>query len=163
MAKDPYLAAKKKIEAYEQEILKLKSWIETYDALVADTGVEIAAVERPSAADAPLGQAVATPVKKSSRAAEKEVLINAVVEILEHEQPLPTKAIFQRLSDRGIDVGGAKPEQNLTNYLSRAKNKFFPKRGEGWSLLQTQHSAPEEQQNLGEPEQAPVVDPADGL
>lgn len=157
MIKDPYAAAMKKIEACEREIAKLKSWLDTYNELMAETANVVGMLDDPKMPISSEGNESANaPVGKSRRAQGKQILLNAIVEILTAEQPLPAKVIYERLCERNVEVGGEKPDQNLTNYLSREKDLFFTKRGEGWSLVQTAHSVAEEQQSADEQGRMPI-------
>lgn len=164
MSTDLYRRVQEKIDWHALEIKKLKDWLVTYKELIDEI--------EPSGSEPPIRQHVQPasqdefgrpPPTRSRRVTDKETLLKAAAEILESDQPLPTKVLFERLSERGIEISGMNPVHNLTNYLGREKERFKSKRGEGWSLVQTQRSAAEEQQSLGEPERAPVVDPADGL
>lgn len=65
---------------------------------------------------------------------KREQIFAAVLAILENGSPRHTPDLLKELSAQGIEVGGDKPEANLSAYLSRAKHYFVNDRRYGWSL-----------------------------
>jgi hypothetical protein len=139
MSADVYRLAQQKIQDLEHEINRLREWLATYDKLAGSVKAENSMM-RAAEDSKPLKQQDASDSlqpRQPRRVTDRHLLLNKVTEILEKEQPLPTKELYQRLIELGVEVSGVKPEHNLTNYLGREKDRFSVKRGQGWSLLPT--------------------------
>ncbi|MFZ3175069.1 MAG: hypothetical protein WA146_09255 [Thiobacillus sp.] len=67
---------------------------------------------------------------------KQQQILDAVVAILSDGNPRHTADLLAQLTVTGIDVGGDKPEANLSAYLSRGKDthRLNSDRRYGWSL-----------------------------
>lgn len=67
---------------------------------------------------------------------KQQQILDAVVAILSDGKPRHTADLLAELIDNGVDVGGDKPEANLSAYLSRARDThgLNSDRRYGWSL-----------------------------
>lgn len=139
MADEVYVRAQQRLTELENELLQVRQFIAMYDRMAANLG-------RPSApmGNMPSGTAALLIAQQQPRrrGAEKAAMLDVAAEILEAEQPMPTKDLLARVKARGIQVGGADEAHNLANYLGRAKDRFLSKRGEGWYLVQ-RNTSPE--------------------
>lgn len=135
MADAVYLGVKRRIEELEDELEKLRKFVAMYDDMAAIIGGNEPYANAIEHLAGDLRHRYAVRVGGRRRGADTAAMLTAVEEILTKEQPLATKDLLERLTARGISVGGSNTAHNLANYLSREKSRFVSQRGVGWSLV----------------------------
>lgn len=111
------------LDAAKQEQHRLESFIQVLERYVGNG--DGADPSRP-----------ATPARHNAGSGGKSLrLVGATIdEIRKAGRPLSIAELVQRLTDRGLQIGGARPAPNLAGYLSRSPLVRF-EQGMGWIVV----------------------------
>ena len=109
----------------KRQLLEIDNFIRLWERY-SGRSVEELVKEDPSVAEANLGFAISTGFKKNkTKNPKKEQVAKVVVDILQETgTPLSRSALFQKLTERGITLGGSNPEMVLSTMLWRTKDAF---------------------------------------
>lgn len=118
----------------QSEIAKLRAEKERIDASINEIDSALKVFAKYSSDEEKTPIAAQTSLRRTI--SKREQIFNGVMEILSDGKTRHTDEVLKELAARGVEVGGDKPEANLSAYLSRAKTELGldADRRYGWSL-----------------------------
>ena len=133
MPPDILAVAKSRVSDLEAELADLHAFLRTYVKLTAT------AESRPLASPSPRRPAPPS----QGTASKRQQIEDAAAAVLGVRQPLEVPDILRLITEMGVDVGGQKPDKNLSSYLSRSQRFVIRRKDGGWFLADKRNSAPE--------------------
>lgn len=140
MNNDPIKIAKSKIAFHEQEIVKLRQFLEMAESLLQSEAAsgrltkaeDNAVAKKETATDSLQNISPSGELKASSRSA---ILKESEDYLRQKGRPVPASEIYDVITRRGIRISGQNPRGNLTAKFATAKDRFLYDKETGhWSL-----------------------------